>query len=82
MRFSGTLLAMTAALSLSACGPNANEGEAGRAGATVISSGAAQIGGPFTLVDETGSALCNETKHLLKTLERPLDGYLCNPHSQ
>lgn len=57
MRFSGTLLAMTAALSLSACGPNANEGEAGRAGATVISSGAAQIGGPFTLVDETGAVV-------------------------
>lgn len=57
MRFSGTLLAMTAALSLSACGPNTNEGEAGRAGATVISSGAAQIGGPFTLVDETGAVV-------------------------
>lgn len=57
MRLHYTLLAMTAALSLTACGPAATEGESGRAGATVISSGAAQIGGPFTLVDETGAVV-------------------------
>ncbi|MEM7729289.1 MAG: SCO family protein [Pseudomonadota bacterium] len=45
------------ALILAACGPAATQGEAGRAGPTVISSGAAQIGGPFTLVDDTGAVV-------------------------
>ncbi|WP_298918906.1 SCO family protein [uncultured Algimonas sp.] len=48
-------LALT--LALAACGPGATQGEAGQAGSTVISSGAAEIGGPFTLVDDTGAVV-------------------------
>lgn len=52
--FTSSILFALAAI-LSACGPATSDGEAGQAGATVISSGAAQIGGPFTLVDDTGA---------------------------
>ena len=38
-------------------GSRGAEGEAGRAGPTVISTGTAQIGGSFTLVDETGAVV-------------------------
>ncbi|MGB6317182.1 MAG: SCO family protein [Litorimonas sp.] len=57
MRFSVSVLSLLAASALVACGPSANQGEAGQAGPTVISTGSAQIGGPFTLVDETGAVV-------------------------
>lgn len=57
MRFSSTILITMTALTLSACGPSANQGSSGQAGSTVISTGAAQIGGPFTLMDETGAVV-------------------------
>lgn len=50
------LLALTAAATLVACEPQTTEGTAGRAGPTVT-SGVAKIGGPFTLVDETGTVV-------------------------
>lgn len=50
------LTAFAATLMLGACGPQATQGEAGRAGPTV-SSGTAMVGGPFTLVDETGATV-------------------------
>lgn len=53
MRLFQTTLAVAAAAALMACGPQTTEGTAGRAGPTVT-SGVAKIGGPFTLVDETG----------------------------
>lgn len=56
MRFLALASTMIAALAFSACGPQTTEGTAGRAGPTV-SSGAAQIGGPFTLVDDTGATV-------------------------
>ncbi len=57
MRLPTFALSLLAATGLAACGPSATEGEAGRAGPTVVSTGTAQIGGPFTLVDETGAVV-------------------------
>lgn len=57
MRFPALIFASAVTLGLAACSPSANEGQSGRAGATVISTGAAQIGGPFTLVDDTGATV-------------------------
>lgn len=54
--FLKTLTFAAATLALTACGPHVTEGEAGRAGPTVT-SGAAEIGGPFTLVDDTGAVV-------------------------
>jgi len=56
MRLLQMSLAAAAAAALVACGPQSTEGTAGRAGPTVT-SGAADIGGPFTLVDETGATV-------------------------
>lgn len=56
MRLFLSSLTFAAATALVACGPQTTEGEAGRAGATVT-SGAADIGGPFTLVDDTGAVV-------------------------
>ncbi|GHA93010.1 photosynthetic protein synthase I [Algimonas arctica] len=53
------ILTFAAATALVACGPQTTEGTAGRAGPTVT-SGAADIGGPFTLVDETGAVVTEE----------------------
>lgn len=50
------IITFAAALGLAACGPEVTEGASGRAGPTVT-SGVAEIGGPFTLVDETGTAV-------------------------
>lgn len=56
MRLLLSTLTFAAAAALVACGPQTTEGEAGRAGPTVT-SGAADIGGPFTLVDDTGAVV-------------------------
>lgn len=48
------LIATSALLGLNACGPSSTEGNAGRAGSATVSSGTADIGGPFTLVDNQG----------------------------
>lgn len=56
MRVFFSTLTFAAATALVACGPQTTEGEAGRAGPTVT-SGAAEIGGPFTLVDDTGAVV-------------------------
>lgn len=50
------LSALTATL-LASCGPNATSGEAGQAGSRTVSSGTAELGGPFTLVDDTGAVV-------------------------
>ena len=55
------LLALITPLALIACQPGVVEGEAGRSGTTVTSVGKAQIGGPFTLVDETGAVVTEAT---------------------
>ena len=55
MRRTATLLASV--LALVACGPDVVETDVARSGATVTSVGEAQIGGPFTLVDETGATV-------------------------
>ncbi|MEM9599642.1 MAG: SCO family protein, partial [Pseudomonadota bacterium] len=39
---------------LAACGPGTTSGEAGQAGSRTVSSGTAQLGGPFTLIDDKG----------------------------
>lgn len=54
MRFFTPALTFAAVIGLVACGADVTEGTAGRAGPTVT-SGVAEIGGPFTLVDETGA---------------------------
>lgn len=53
-----TLLSLTIAalLGVVACGPSTTSGEAGQAGATV-SSGTADLGGPFTLIDDAGAVV-------------------------
>lgn len=56
MRALFPFLTFAAATALVACGPQTTEGEAGRAGPTVT-SGAAEIGGPFTLIDDTGTVV-------------------------
>ncbi|MGJ8559089.1 MAG: SCO family protein [Litorimonas sp.] len=56
MRVLFSTLAFATATTLVACGPQTTEGEAGRAGPTVT-SGAAEIGGPFTLIDDTGAVV-------------------------
>jgi len=56
MRVLVPTLTFIAAVSLAACGPQTTEGESGRAGPTVT-SGAADIGGPFTLVDDKGAVV-------------------------
>lgn len=56
MRFLLSSLTFAAATALVACGPQTTEGEAGRAGPTVT-SGAADIGGPFSLIDDTGAVV-------------------------
>ena len=55
MRRTATLFASV--LALVACGPDVVETDVARSGATVTSVGEAQIGGPFTLVDETGATV-------------------------
>lgn len=49
-------LMFAAATTLAACGPQTTDGTQGRSGPTVT-SGVAKIGGPFTLVDETGATV-------------------------
>ena len=49
-------LAIAALFGMTACGPPITSGEAGQAGATV-SSGTADLGGPFSLVDHTGAVV-------------------------
>jgi len=56
MRASILSLTIAALLGVAACGPSTTSGEAGQAGATV-SSGTADLGGPFTLVDNTGAVV-------------------------
>lgn len=56
MRASILSLTIAALLGVVGCGPSTTSGEAGQAGATV-SSGTADLGGPFTLVDDTGAVV-------------------------
>lgn len=56
MRVLFPTLTFAAATVLAACGPQTTQGEAGRAGPTVT-SGAADIGGPFSLIDDTGAVV-------------------------
>jgi len=59
MRALPSIFAITTALLLTACGPQTTEGEAGRAGPTVT-SGVADIGGPFTLIDDDGTVVTED----------------------
>ena len=49
--------ALIPVLLLAACAPEGTRSDAGRAGTVVTSVGEAQIGGPFTLVDDTGATV-------------------------
>ena len=42
---------------LVACGPSTTSGDAGQAGSRTVSSGTAQLGGPFTLTDDKGATV-------------------------
>lgn len=53
------LVASTAALALTACGNASSNSSIAQSG-TVIASGTAAIGGPFTLADQTGAAFTEE----------------------
>jgi protein SCO1/2 len=53
-------LFMGAAMMLVACGPSEPDAP-GRSGQTVVSSGVADLGGPFTLVDTTGAVVTEAT---------------------
>lgn len=58
-QISTALLATAAATLLVGCGDGGTATEAGRAGKTV-STGTADLGGPFTLVDETGAVVTED----------------------
>lgn len=56
-QFSSMALLAVLVGSLTACGPATNVGEAGQAGSTTVSSGTADLGGAFTLVDDQGAVV-------------------------
>lgn len=51
------LLSAVMATGLAACGPASTSGDSGRTGSATVSTGTADIGGPFTLVDNTGAVV-------------------------